>query len=93
MVSVLRDFQWSSYNQYLENQKNHSWLVRDFILGCFGKKYKTAQGLVAAAICENSFPADAARLIKRGESDSVRIADPYVLLAEPMQVSKKNERV
>jgi hypothetical protein len=30
--------------------------------------------LVAAAVRENSFPANAARLIKRGELDSVRIA-------------------
>jgi hypothetical protein len=33
------------------------------------------QGLVAATVRENSFPADAARLIKRGELDSVRIAE------------------
>jgi hypothetical protein len=33
-----------------------------------------AQGLVVAAIRENFFPADAARLMRRGESDSVRIA-------------------
>lgn len=43
MVSVPGDFQWSSYNQYIGNQKAQKWLVRDFILGCFGQKYKTAQ--------------------------------------------------
>jgi hypothetical protein len=33
-----------------------------------------AQGLVVVAIRENLFLTDAARLIRRGESDSVRIA-------------------
>ena len=43
MVSTPDKFQWSSYNQYIGKQKAHEWLVRDFILGYFGKQYKTAQ--------------------------------------------------
>lgn len=43
MVSAPEDFQWSSYNQYIGKQKAHKWLVRDLIIGYFGKKYKTAQ--------------------------------------------------
>jgi REP element-mobilizing transposase RayT len=42
MVSTPKDFHWSSYNQYIGNQKPEKWLTRDFILSYFGKKYNTA---------------------------------------------------
>jgi putative transposase len=43
MVSSPDDFQWSSYNQYIGNQKPEKWLTCDFILGYFGKNKKFAQ--------------------------------------------------
>jgi len=43
MVSVPNDYEWSSYNQYIGKIKPEKWLVRDFVLGYFGKNYSKAQ--------------------------------------------------
>ena len=43
MVSVPEEYEWSSYNQYIGKKKPEKWLVRDFVLGYFGKNYSTSQ--------------------------------------------------
>ena len=43
MVEKPEEYNWSSYQSYIGNQKPAEWLHRDFILGYFGKKISIAQ--------------------------------------------------
>ena len=43
MVYIPEDYEWSSYNQYIGKNKPKKWLVRNFVLGYFGKNYSTSQ--------------------------------------------------
>jgi len=43
MVDVPEEYEWSSYQFYIGNQKPPEWLYRDFVLGYFGKKVSYAQ--------------------------------------------------
>jgi putative transposase len=43
IVESPEEYEWSSFNYYTGNKKSPEWLYKDFILGYFGKKVKTAQ--------------------------------------------------
>ena len=43
MVDRPEQYRWSSYQYYIGMKKSPRWLVRDFILGYFGKKDSDAQ--------------------------------------------------
>jgi hypothetical protein len=43
MVEQLKNYQWSSYLEYIGRRKPPPWLVRNFILSYFGQKDKIAQ--------------------------------------------------
>jgi REP element-mobilizing transposase RayT len=43
MVKVPEEYEWSSYQFYIGEQKPPEWLYRDFILGYFGSKVSIAQ--------------------------------------------------
>ena len=43
MVDRPEEYRWSSYQYYIGLKKSPKWLVTDFILGYFGKKYSDAQ--------------------------------------------------